>query len=168
VKTFHRACGRVVVSLPYGLPRDVNADESHDRGIRGLVREPRRDGRHLASGHRRRLAHRLVVPPRVFSLSFGGSLGLGVGLAGAGSEVSPLVGQVLAAAILEGRRELGILEDLGPVACGRVGGTVRLEILFGRSWSSVLGGGRIGGRNSLQHGRILTGSVRLHAGLERD
>ena len=113
MKTFHRACGRVVVSLPYGLPRDVNADESHDRGIRGLVREPRRDGRHLASGHRRRLSHRLVVPPRVFSLSFGGSLGLGVGLAGLhGLERSPLVGQDLVGAVLESRRELGILEDL--------------------------------------------------------
>ena len=117
MKTFHRAGGRVVVALPYGLPRDVNAYESHDRGMRGLVREPRRDGRHLAGGHRRRLAHRLVVPPRVFTRSFGGSLGLGVGLAGVlDSERSPLVGQGLVGAVLERLRELGILENLDPDA----------------------------------------------------
>ena len=165
MKTFHRAGGRVVVALPYGLPRDVNAYESHDRGMRGLVREPRRDGRHFASGHRRRLAHRLVVPPRVFSRrSFGGSLGLGVGLAGLHSlERSPLVGQGLVAAALEGSRELGILEDLGPVACGRRGGTVRMEILFrGIGYPFSGDGGSAGGTRF--HAAAIGGGSGLNRG----
>ena len=83
----------------------------------------------------------------------GRSLGLGGGLAGLGGESPPLVGQVLVAAALEGSRELGILEDLGPVACGGWDWDGQDGTFSASKWLSVIGGRWIGGRNSLARRR---------------